>query len=162
VSSPLEDRLLALATCLCAEIEANPVTPGVCFCGLVPGALVAFDYMGDCGAQCGMAWVRIANAYPSQIIGAPSVVPGNCANALGLDVEVGIVRCIPGLDEDGTPPGEDALLASTLWQMEDANTMRRAIMCCEGSRGFLLGPYAPIGPDGGLVGGSWLVSMQES
>lgn len=159
--SAVEDRLLALATCLCAEIENHPVTPKVCFCGVVPGDQVAMDYTGDCTDACGMAWVRLVAAYPSTIIGQATTTPGNCGSMLGLDVEIGVVRCVQGLNEDGDPPSPEALLEASLWQWEDMATIRRAILCCTGSKDFLLSQYAPFGPMGGLVGGTWTVSMHE-
>lgn len=159
--SAVEDRLLALATCLCAEITDHPVTPDVCFCGVVPGEETAYDYTGDCTNACGMAWVRLVTAYPSTVIGEASGQPGNCSHMLGMDVEVGILRCIEGPDEQGNPPSPDQMLAASMWQWEDMTTIRRAILCCQGSKDFLLGAYVPIGPQGNLVGGSWTVSMQE-
>lgn len=159
--SAVEDRLLALATCLCAEIEDHPVTPKVCFCGVVPGEEVSFDYSGDCETACGMAWVRLLGAYPSAVIGEATNVPGNCGSMLGMDVEIGIIRCVQGMDEQGNPPSADALLESAMWQWEDMATIRRAVLCCSGSKDFLLGAYVPIGPQGGLVGGAWTVSMHE-
>jgi hypothetical protein len=159
--SLVEDRMLALATCLCAEIENHPTLPGVCFCGVLPGEEVAFDYTGDCNDKCGMAWVRLASAYPSTVVGEASTLPGNCASMLAFDVEVGIIRCIEGMDNQGNPPSPQSLLAASMWQWEDMLTMRRAIVCCEGSKGFLLGQYTPVGPTT-VVGGMWTVSMQES
>jgi hypothetical protein len=159
--SAVEDRLLALATCLCAEIADHPVTPPVCFCGVLPGEEVAYDWAGDCETACGMAWVRLVTAYPSTVIGEATGTPGNCGSMIGMDVEVGIMRCIPGMDDAGNPPSSDDLLAASLWQWEDMTTMRRAILCCTGSKDFLLGAYVPIGPQGGLVGGAWTVSMHE-
>jgi hypothetical protein len=38
--------------------------------------------------------------------------------------------------------------------------MRRAVACCLNSKDWILGGYAPLGPQGGVVGGVWTLSMQ--
>jgi hypothetical protein len=156
----IQDTLEKLASCLCAQIETDGL-PAVCFCGLAPGAEIALDYQGDCpDGVCGMAWVRLATAYPATALGNTSEQPGNCAVPVGFDVEIGIVRCASLPDEDGSPPSEADLLADTQIQVADMLVMRRAVVCCVGSD-HLLRAYTPIGPDGGVVGGVWAVSLME-
>lgn len=153
-------RLNDLATCLCAQIIADGL-PEVCWCGQVPGEIVSFDYAGDCNDACGMAWVRLIQVYPSTVVGEPSAQPGNCSTLLGFDVEIGIVRCAPVIQEGGEFPSVTEQADAVALQIADMMAMRRAIVCCSGHKDFLLGPYTPVGPDGGVVGGAWTVAMQE-
>lgn len=161
-SNPIFERLAALATCLCAEI-LNPDwgVPDVCFCGIVPGEAALGDYAGDCDTKCGMAWVRLSSIYPSNAVGVMLTEPGNCAFGLGIDGEIGIMRCIPVGDAMGNPPTPDEMLAAAELQVTDALIMQRAMFCCDAipQRDVILGQYQTLGPDGGLVGGSFPFSM---
>lgn len=149
------DRLTDLATCLCAQITTDG-SPETCFCGVIAGEDVAQDYTSDCDDACGMAWVRLATAGPVTGINVVSEKRNNCDSTLGFDVEVGIIRCAI-LGENGEPPTVEDHLAMAIQQMNDMETMRRAIMCCDGDK--ILGLYTPVGPLGAVLGGFWLVSM---
>lgn len=154
------DLLVDLAGCLCAQIETDG-SPPTCFCGVVPGDAAAQQYTGNCADKCGMAWVRGASVYPSAAVGVQDTQAGNCGTGVGMDVEVGIMRCVPFGDAAGNLPSAEALLAATQLQMTDAMTMRRALYCCEAidNMDFILGNYTPIGPLGGLLGGTWAISV---
>jgi hypothetical protein len=156
------ERLTALATCLCAEIQ-DPVNgvPDVCFCGVVPGEVASGAYAGDCNDKCGMAWVRMASIYPSNSVGAAVTTPGNCAYGMGMDVEMGITRCMSVGDEQGNPPPAAEMLAAAELQMADAYIMQRALYCCDAipAKDVILGLYQPLGPEGGLIGGLFTMSM---
>jgi hypothetical protein len=144
--------LADLATCLCAQILTDGLPP-VCFCGVVPGQDVALDYAGDCDDACGQAWVRLATAYPSVSVGQPSQIPNNCTVGIGVEIELGIVRCLD-VGDGQTPPDPVELTAAGVLQVADMMAMWRAVACCRQSKDFIIGQYAPIGPQGGLVGGT--------
>lgn len=156
--SDVMGKLSELATCLCAQIEIDGQPP-VCFCGVLPGSQVALDYTGNCAEACGMAWVRLSGMYPSISIGQISQRAANCQDMWGLEVEIGIVRCASVLDDQGNPPSDAQLLADAQVQMADADTMRRAVLCCLSPKDFLLGAYTPTGPQGGVVGGTFTVYL---
>lgn len=160
--SPIAARMEALSACLCAAIldPANGV-PDVCFCGIVPGEAVAAQYAGNCSSKCGMAWVRLVSVYPSNAVGVLSVLPARCDTGMGMDVEVGIVRCMSVGDQQGNLPTPKEQLDAALLQYADIAVMWKAILCCEAipSGDVILGQYRPIGPEGGLVGGSFTLSM---
>lgn len=149
--------LEALATCLCAQIEEDG-SPPTCFCGVIPGDAAVGDYAGDCASACGMAWVRLMSMYPAVNTGIVSEQPGNCSATIGLEIEIGMLRCM-SIPEDGEPlpPGE--LLEVTDLQTRDAMSMWRAVVCCSSidPKGSILSAYQPMGPMGGLVGGSYTV-----
>lgn len=148
--------LMELTTCLCAEV-ANAGLPELCFCGLVPGDTVAWDYIGDTGQ--GMAWVRLMNIYPSAAFPAvDSTLRSSCASPLAAQVEMGILRCAPSPDSDGTPPSMAAQWEATRLQLADMAAMYAAVRCCyDRQENMVLGQYNPAGPEGGVVGGTWQV-----
>jgi len=156
------ERLTALATCLCAEIQdpANGV-PDVCFCGIVPGEAALGEYAGDCDTKCGMAWIRLVSVYPSNAVGVTVSTAGNCAHGLGMNVEMGMMRCISVGDDQGNGPTPAELLDASELQIADALLMHRALYCCDAipGRDVILGPYQSLGPQGGLIGGSYGISM---
>lgn len=151
--------LTELSTCLCAQILTDG-TPPVCFCGVMPGAVVSLDYAGECENECGMAWVRLLQSYPSATLGQPSATPGNCSAAIGVDVELAIVRCIEVGGPDGQPPEPAVLAAAAVLQQADMMSMWRAVACCRNSKDWVIGQYTPYGPEGGLVGGTLTISLQ--
>jgi hypothetical protein len=151
-----------LASCLCREL-ADAGGPEPCFCGILPGDNVAFDYCSPCaGDRCGMAWVRLAGVVPMQNETFGFITPNRCAPVLMGVFEVGVLRCAPTMLEDGSPPTmADQLDAATL-QASDMAAACRAAACCFGNeRAVTLGAWNPVGPDGGCLGGSWAVTIGE-
>ena len=153
------ERVTNLATCLCATCEEN-ATP-LCFCGVVPGLEVALDYHGNCANVCGMAWVRVSAMYPASSVGAVNTQPGNCGSLVGVDVELGIMRCMPVGEADGSPPTPDQLRAAAELQISDALALWSAVRCCDPDSDWLIGQYQPFGPSGGIVGGTVEVNFLE-
>lgn len=157
--------LTDLAACLCAELTPEGAdAPNLCFCGVIAGDL-PYDAMGvGCDGNpyeddnCGQAWVRLVNAYPSTQVGVADVEPRNCANAVGFDVEIGVVRCFP-IEERGGAVSDIEMLSAVQQQVEDMYAMQRAILCCGALEDYVLGQYLPSGPEGGLVGGVWTLSV---
>jgi len=146
-----------LATCLCAQILTDGLPP-VCACGVMPGSEVALDYAGDCEDACGMAWVRLTSSYPSVSIGQPTARPGNCSAAIGIEVELGIMRCID-LGDGTVAPDLAEMTAAAVLQYADMLAMWRAIACCQTSKDWVLGTYIPHGPQGGILGGIMPLAM---
>jgi hypothetical protein len=69
-----------------------------------------------------------------------------------------VLRCI-SIEEDGGVMDPADMLAAVNQQIEDMMAMRRALLCCDAIESSVMGLYTPVGPDGGLVGGTWLVSI---
>jgi hypothetical protein len=152
-----------LASCLCAEL-AKSGGPEPCFCGILPGDSVAYDYCSPCaGDQCGMAWVRLAAVVPMPSNTAGGLtLPGRCAPALVGVFEVGVLRCAPTLGEDGELPSMADQLDAAELQASDMGAAGRAAACCfTDGRIVTVGEWTPIGPLGGCLGGSWSVSVGE-
>lgn len=146
-----------LATCLCSQVITDALPP-LCTCGVMPGLQVALDYAGDCDDACGMGWVRLVGSYPSTAPSVRSERPGNCVFGLGLEVEMGVVRCF-NVGDGQNPPDPEDLSAAAFLQTSDMLAMYRAVACCRQSKDFVIGTYAPSGPEGGLVGGVLMLSL---
>lgn len=157
VSTVLKD----LAACLCAQIEEDG-SASPCFCGVVPGGNVTPDYLGGCTAEkCGMAWVRLGSAYPSNTPGLAIEETGNCTSGNGIEVEMGLLRCAPMPDSRGNPPSAEVREAAFDQQVKDMLTMKRAIKCCSSlkPKEYVLNIYTPVGPEGDVLGGFWSLSI---
>ena len=149
------DLAVALAACLCDEL--TKAGRGLSFCGVLPGDAVVADYVGM-GDDCGMAWVRMTTAYPASQVGVVNQSVNNCGTLLGLEFEIGVLRCFPAPPEyDGEPPALEDQLAAATEQHDDMLAMMRAVMCCTalGSKDYILGSYTPTGPMGLVYGGTW-------
>lgn len=159
--SRVSDLLTSLAACLCVEMQREGA-PELCYCGVVVGETATGDLAGcSDNGPCGMAWVRLSGSYPSTVVGAANVDPGNCGKALGLDIELGVMRCVPVADDNGNPPHPAAIAEAAALQVEDMLAMRRAVACCDAlpNTDVVMGTYAPVGPLGLLGGGVWPISV---
>lgn len=157
--SKIEDIMIDLAACLCVAMEATDGPP-LCFCGILPGAEIVEEYIGGCSDGNGMAWVRLAAAYPSTVVGQQDETLSNCKKPLGIDVEIGAIRKGPVPDSRGRPPtAADQAAAATL-QINDMLAMHHAIECCGSLKraDYQLNAYTP-GASGDTLGGIWLLSV---
>jgi hypothetical protein len=155
----LYQRLTEIRDCLCEEISMS--TPDVCYCAIVPGEAVVADMAGDCDVACGIAWVRLISAEPVAGVGIPAEALGPHGIApygaeMGMEVEVGVLRCYP-INADGSPLSAEELEEATWRQVDDAEAIRKAILCCPAlsEKNTMLREYTPMGPMGGYVGGNW-------
>lgn len=150
--------LLDLVECVCTELTAAGGEP--CWCGLLPGATVSWDYCTDCGNDhCGMAWVRVVGITPYDVF-PTGIIDLRCARPLALQIEVGSLRCMPQ-PADGELLTPEASVEVSLRQVLDALALHRALQCCQ-ERDFALSAYTPVGPQGGCVGGFWTAFIDIS
>ena len=151
--------MLKLTDCLCQELVASGLPP-TCICAPFAGDGVATDYVSSTQ---GMAWVRLASMYPSSTFPAQDNAARGCLMPMAFQLEVGALYCAPVTEgRSNRPPSFGAMFDSTRLQMAAMSAMLRAIECCLGSsKGVALGPYTPAGPEGGVVGGSWQVTVAE-
>lgn len=153
----LAAAVASLVECLCKALAEEGAGP-TCFCGVVPGDQVAWDYCGECsGGNCGMGYVKVNSVF------ATSTFPGGrefskCNAYLAVELTVGALRCAPMPDEDGALPSEEEMQESWLATVADMGAIHRAIACC-GFSDYFLGNYEPQGPQGGCVGGEWTVTV---
>lgn len=143
--------LADLADCVCTELAASGGGE-TCWCGLYPGALVSWDYCGECSAgRCGMGYVRLAEVFPYTVF-PQQELDLRCTRPLAWTVEVGALRCLPQ-PPDGSPLDPVAMADIAVIQALDASALYRAVKCCGTEAAVEV--YQPVGPQGGCVGGFW-------
>lgn len=147
--------ITALHQCLCDTLDERGLMPGDCFCGVLPGETTVWDY------QDGMAWVRLASTVPSTVFPSQDFSLNNCGKTLAAEIEVGVLHCAPRIGADKAPPTEVEQFEAARRQVATMAAMRSAILCCQelNEGDMVLGDYSPLGPNGGLVGGSWTVNV---
>jgi hypothetical protein len=143
-----------------AQIELCGAGP-VCTAAIFPGEEVAWDYCGECASdKCGFVYVKMAQTYPSSIFPQPDLELG-CGSTLAFQLELGVVRCLQVMDDDGDAPDPDALSASALAMMDDMLAIRYAASM-HAPKTHVLSNWVPQGPLGGCVGGYWTLFVSES
>lgn len=155
--SRTSDLLTAIASCLCAEVNEDDT---MCFCGVIQGTQAVHDFWPDCTND-GMAWVRLAAAYPSTTLGVADQTPGIKGKFIGLDIEIGIVRTHEVDPSDAQiSPEEYAAMAEKA--SDDLHLIYHVIACCDAlnERDFIMGNYQPIGPTGFVYGGGVTIFTQ--
>ena len=154
------DALVELRSCV-GDALVEKGGGEVCWLGILPGLDVPLEFCsGECGSEtCGMAWVRLSQTYPSTTFPDQDVAAGNCRKPIAHTIEVGVARCLPVMDTDGSFPAPEDFLDVTLSLTDDIEALRYAIACCFGSTRHTLGAWTPFGPDGGCVGGTWTVTV---
>lgn len=145
--------MVQLRECMCEILTERGLMPGNCFCGIFPGDTAPWDY------QEGMAWVRLVDAYPSTTFPSANTTPRiSCGAMLVATLEVGAIQCAPVVTAQGTLPTQDQQNEASRLQIATMRALKDAISCCDIDL-VVLGVYTPVGPQGGLVGGSWQINV---
>lgn len=154
----LIEAMAILLDALREEIAKTPDGEDFCVMSVMPGSDIPFD--DDCD---GSAWVRLVGVVPSTVFPNPANIPGNCASMLAYTIEVAAFRRAPGFEKFGNtvtmPTNEEHFEASAL-MYGDMEAMHKAIKSTY--RLFpdtMLGSYVPQGPEGGVVGGIWTLTI---
>lgn len=132
----------------------------MCAKTLLPGASINGEYVPECGA---LAWVRLMNASLSSSFPAPEQRPNFCATSLAVPVEIGIIRAAPQMKEVARriilPTAQENTNAAHK-QYDDLEIMRRTLARNQRDvEDFVAGSYTPVGPENGVVGGSWIFTF---
>jgi hypothetical protein len=159
VTPPISPFLLELLECVCEEISTTGQGP-VCWCGLLPGGLVPYDFCNPCSHDvCGMAYINVGYANPYTYF--PSQTDDiSCQRPIAYAMSVGVARCAPTMSDDGDPPSAEEMTEATLGLMQDQWALHRAIRCCrENWKGMdaaiAIADWNPTGVEGGCLGGAW-------
>ena len=105
--------MVRLQECLCTTLTERGLMPGDCFCGLMPGNDPSWDYAD------GMAWVRLANAYPTTTFPTINTTPrGSCSADVAATIEVAVLHCAPTLSATGVLPTEFARMTVAMARAE--------------------------------------------
>lgn len=134
-----------------------PLSPQVCRAAVYLGGEVPYDSCDDgcSGKKNGMLWAKLISITPTQ----GNTDQGACASYIWT-AEIGIVRCVAGLGEDGSPPSPARVEADALQQTADADTIFTTLRCCEARSEELkdvsLVRWDPVGQSP-CAGGTWTV-----
>ena len=144
--------------------ESDGGCPLPCFCrvAVYPGLEVPWDSCST-GGSCGECDGQLYAAIQSVTRVAGDGV-GAC-QTYQFTALVGAVRCAAQLkDDDQDPfPSVEAVQNDAIRQAVDADGIRYAIECCPTrpqrlkDAGILMDSWAPLGPQGGCVGGAWTI-----
>jgi hypothetical protein len=147
-------HLTELLACLKAEYDKCDYD--LCYLGIQSGEVADLTAAGVCGA---MSWVRLSNMLPTAI-----TTDGGqrCSVALTLEIQVGYATTYE-IDEEGEPRTADEDLDLAQRVIDAQMLMFKAIMCCDwagrNKRSVAIGNWAPLGPEGLVVGGTWTVNV---
>lgn len=163
IGSPVALELLA---CFTAQLQQLPSPPAniQLRVGQETGPLIGPN-VDECCA--GLAWVRIANIYPSwdSFPAADNdwLPCGPLAYAVVL--EMGVAFCMPWSDsedslESADPPSAADWATAFATQMVHQTLMRRTAACCfRPTQRRAVGEWSPLPVEGGCTGGKLLVTV---
>lgn len=147
-SAPPVDDVLDVVVSRLAQTSGGAVARGE----VISGDTVPAD---DCCA--GLAWVRVANMYPTDGGFEPLAELRAQPPAWAIVIEAGVLRCAPQMGAQGQPPTADAIATAADRDKEDRNALILALTCDLPERlpgvPQLIGPWTPMGPDGDCQGG---------
>jgi hypothetical protein len=123
---------------------------------------------GKPARPCGQGWVRMTQLFRSTQFPLPDqqVVPGaQCFDLWAVTFELGVLRCWPTMNARGKPePLSAARMAAVQSVHDDVAAMAQAICCWSATMSdppqFIVGDWQPLGPAGGMVGGTMVVTAQ--
>lgn len=152
------DRLVApvlveIRECLCAELDSTEFGP-VCECCIRHSEVrVPMDACDcDCGGGTGQAWVRLVSLV-ADLGGLPVSAAGPCGGVRWIaTIEVGVYRCTPTHQPDGTPVSCEQRESDALKLLGDAAALRRVANCCEAAEYREQANLQPVGPSGHCAG----------
>lgn len=161
--SDLSGAMEVLLQAVVAELQKPGGDTNFCVVSQMPGSDVPYDYgQESCG---GILWVRLTSAAPSVSFPAADITSSNCFSTLAYPLEVGIMRPAPLAEVVGDSlvlPTAAENAAAVQRQIADMQAIYRAIYVfkeVQDIEDLMPGSYSPRGPEGGVVGGIWTLSV---
>lgn len=164
---PVWPKLVALRDCLATALTGT-IKGGVCRLAIEPGA-VAWDFCsstvdGDGNEINGQAWVRWTNRFPYSTFPIPANSARPCGFPKAVVIEMGIIRCVPIMDDRGNPPDADAMTDAAQAAGIDGEALLWAVCCASSTdafknRSILVGNLLPVGPQGACGGVTLTLTM---
>lgn len=154
-----QEMLAELLERLSEQIKAKGREDRYCSITVQPGNQVVFDF-GDEDCM-GMAWVRLIGANPTVAFPNPDTSLNNCAHTLAFTVEVGMIGPAPQIDttlNEFILPTDVELFDASMRQLEEMQMMYDAIRSADIPE-KIVGDYTPTGPEGGVMGGAWALTI---
>jgi hypothetical protein len=150
-----------LLECVCAALADKGQGP-VCWCGVFPAPdAVSADYCVECdGGACGMGYIAMAEAFPYTTFPFPDFDP-TCAKPIAWALDVGVWRCMPVMETDGSLPPAADVTDATYRLLLDQVALFCAITDCDlpGIKG--IEQWNPAS-GGGCAGGSWRINVDPN
>lgn len=163
-TQPLPDpcadtRLLPMVFLLlaCAQKQLEDCGFNLCWIGPQVGEQPDLSYVFEDGS---MAWVRLTTI---QTIESQAGAQLQCATRISADLELGFATCYV-IDNDGKGPNTEEAVNIFTESTKAMLALRRAILCCDWAgkwrKTLNITDWEPIGPSGGIVGGTWGISVE--
>lgn len=155
-------HLVALGGCIDTKLTESKIA--TCFGGVVSGDGIDMSEIGTSGA---MWWVRLANI----TVGAPGgagqgQTRTTCKPVMYANVGVGYATCYP-INKDGSAMKPEQQMAISDLVHAAMMALYRGIACCDWDKAPDSGigdstvvSWTPSGPNGGVLGGEWLVQFE--
>ena len=137
------------------KLDALTVYPGV---GVVP------DYGFQSEEGGGMGWVRLVSVNPTITYPNADVRVKHCGRyEFAYIIEVGLLRPAPMIQDNDVNelviPTDEENFDASMQLFDDIHYMHEAIVRLQGDYSDVIpGSWTPIGPEGGLVGGTWTLT----
>lgn len=154
-------------------VEADPVPLGGAVTEVEhrPGELVALDALADeVGGPCsGQVWVNVLRVWRSESFPTVSAESSSCRSPVTIDLQVGAARRVCTVDDGGYPPSADAMGHDALVGLDDTARIDRAVCLalracddCGLTIQSVVAPIEPVGPQGGILAWTTVVTIQLS
>lgn len=154
-----------LAGCVFDALEQTPAGAPCRQCMLLPTQQIPWDNCGPCEEGCnGQVAFAIREVYGSDSFPTPASAKtwSKCGPRYTVArVVVSVTRCVPGMDENGNPPGCDAELLASIILENDRTAVRQGLACCLNAASrdtpallseWLISPSTTVGELGGCAG----------
>jgi len=141
---------------LTAEIRKAGKEDDYCSITVQPGTAVAFDFGPESDGCGGIAWVRL-------VASSPAVGSNGCIVYMTHTIEIGMAGPVPGLDYSetgGYSLPTDAEMFDASSRQSDEMMMLIAALNNTPVEGITIGDYSPSGPEGGVLGGYFTVTVE--
>jgi hypothetical protein len=152
----LNTALSALLSNL-ADSVGGPVARAV----IAPGAAAAADgcCYDDAAGLSGQAHVRLSRLYPSTRFPQPDATYSRMPTMLAAEIELGVYRCVAGLDDGGNPPPPDEVTADAVRALDDVAALQKTALGTFGRTPVVLGQVVTLGPGGYCAGAVQLFTI---
>lgn len=158
LSASFAPIVTGVGACIVDGLNQTPAGAPDRQCLLLPTASIPWDAC-DCGGQIALAILEIygSNTFPVPLTG---ISWAKCSTRWRVArVLASVVRCVPAVDQQGSPPSCPDELAAAITLENDRTAMRQSIACCLSQMydahtisNWALGPSITIGEQGGCAG----------
>lgn len=106
----------------------------------------------------GIIYAKVDRINPSENFPQLTLVRTGCPSGLAAYVELGILRCTPGVDSQGVAPTPAVRTEVSLDVIRDASALYNVLIAHTpdwSNHPAVIEQWRPLGPQGNCVGGAW-------